>query len=150
MLFRSQARATGATGGAPPPWWGRGAATAPDGTVLRIAFWAGRLADVLGMIRNAAGPAGLDPAISGSGAAGVLHAAVPPDAPPAAVARFVAGLRAALPDGRASAMVLHAPADVAAAVDLWGPVPSARLMRSVKDHFDPEHRMAPGRFAGGI
>jgi glycolate oxidase FAD binding subunit len=155
----AQARATGTSPGAgerprtadaPPPWWGRGAAAAPDGTVLRIAFWAGRLTDVLGAIRDAAVPAGLDPAVSGSGAAGVLHAAVPPDAPPDAVARFVAGLRAALPAGRSSAVVLHAPAGVAAAVDLWGPVPSAGLMLSVKDQFDPEHRMAPGRFAGGI
>jgi glycolate oxidase FAD binding subunit len=134
------------TDSAPPSWWGRGAATAPDATVLRIAFWAGRLAAVLGMMRDAAVPAGLDPAVSGSGAAGVLHAALPPDAPPAAVARFVAGLRAALPAGRSSAVVLHAPAEVAAAVDLWGPLPSAGLMQSVKDQFDPEHRMAPGRF----
>jgi glycolate oxidase FAD binding subunit len=155
----AEARATGISpetgdrfraGDAPPPWWGRGAAAAPDGTVLRIAFWASRLADVLGWIRDAAVPAGLDPAISGSGAAGVLHAAVPPDASPAAVAQFVDGLRAALPAGRASAVVLRAPAEIAAAVDLWGPVPSAGLMRSVKDQFDPEHRMAPGRFAGGI
>jgi glycolate oxidase FAD binding subunit len=145
----TQAGATAADD-APPPWWGRGAAAAPDGTVLRIGFWASRLADVLRWIRDAAVPAGLDPAISGSGAAGVLHAAVPPDAPPAAVAQFVAGLRAALPDGRASAVLLHAPAEVAAGVDVWGPVPSAGLMRSVKDQFDPEHRMAPGRFAGGI
>ena len=135
------------TSDAPPPWWGRGAATAPDGTVLRIAFWASRLADVLGMIRDAAVPAGLDPAVSGSGAAGVLHAAVPPEAPPDAVAQFVTGLRAALPAGRSSAVVLHAPAGVAAAVDLWGPVPSAGLMQSVKDQFDPEHRMFPGRLA---
>jgi glycolate oxidase FAD binding subunit len=155
----AQPRATGTspevaerlrTADAPPPWWGRGAATAPDGTVLRIAFWASRLAGVLGIIRDAAVPAGLDPAVSGSGAAGVLHAAVPPDAPPDAVAQFVTGLRAALPAGRSSAVVLHAPAGVAAAVDLWGPVPSAGLMQSVKDQFDPEHRMAPGRFAGGI
>jgi len=158
-LAGAQARATGVspeagerlrTGAAPPPWWGRGAAAAPDGTVLRIAFWAGRLADVLRAIRDAAVQAGLDPAVSGSGAAGVLHAAVPPDAAPAAVAEFVTGLRAALPAGRSSAVVLHAPAQVAAAVDLWGAVPSAGLMQSVKDQFDPEHRMAPGRFAGGI
>jgi glycolate oxidase FAD binding subunit len=156
---RGQAGATGTrpeagdrlrTDDVPPPWWGGGAAAAPDGTVLRIAFWASRLPDVLRWIRDAAGRAGLDPAISGSGPAGVLHAAVPPDAPPAAMAQFVAGLRAALPDGRASAVVLHAPAEVTAALDVWGPVPSAGLMRSVKDQFDPEHRMAPGRFAGGI
>ena len=54
------------------------------------------------------------------------------------------------PPSRASAVVLHAPAGVRAAVDLWGPVPALGLMRAVKDQFDPEHRMAPGRFAGGI
>jgi glycolate oxidase FAD binding subunit len=36
------------------------------------------------------------------------------------------------------------------AVDVWGPVPSLGLMRAVKDQFDPERRMAPGRFVGGI
>jgi glycolate oxidase FAD binding subunit len=46
--------------------------------------------------------------------------------------------------------VLHAPPQVHAAVDLWGPVPALGLMRAVKDQFDPGHRMAPGRFAGGI
>jgi len=29
-------------------------------------------------------------------------------------------------------------------------VPSLSLMCAVKDQFDPGHRMAPGRFAGGI
>jgi FAD/FMN-containing dehydrogenase len=28
-----------------------------------------------------------------------------------------------------------------------GPVPSLSLIQSVKDEFDPERRMAPGRFA---
>jgi glycolate oxidase FAD binding subunit len=51
---------------------------------------------------------------------------------------------------RGSVVVLHAPAQVRAAVDVWGPVPSLGLMRAVKNQFDPEHRMAPGRFAGGI
>jgi glycolate oxidase FAD binding subunit len=50
----------------------------------------------------------------------------------------------------ASAVVVHAPPPVAALVDLWGPVPGLSLMRAVKDQFDPGHRMAPGRFAGGI
>jgi glycolate oxidase FAD binding subunit len=35
-------------------------------------------------------------------------------------------------------------------VDMWGLPSSVDLMRAVKDQFDPEHRMAPGRFAGGI
>ncbi|GAB1816962.1 FAD-binding oxidoreductase [Herbidospora sp. RD11066] len=34
--------------------------------------------------------------------------------------------------------------------DRWGPVPSLPLMRRVKERFDPERRMSPGRLAGGI
>ncbi len=153
---------------APPDWWGRGAAAAPGGTVIRIAFWAAALAEVLGAIDAAASAAGLDPVVSGSAAAGVIYAAVDENAATAALEQFVTGLRAALggtpaspvpaatlspaggPPSRASAVVLHAPAEVRAAVDLWGPVPALGLMRAVKDQFDPEHRMAPGRFAGGI
>ena len=171
---------------AAPAWWGRGAAAEPDGTVIRIGFWAEALARVLAAVDAAASDAGLDPLVGGSAAAGVIHAAVRQDAPAAAVARFVDGLRAALggssvapaaaaelagttarpgriasaagaspspadaPPAWASAVVLHAPAGVRAAVDLWGPVPALGLMRAVKAQFDPEHRMAPGRFAGGI
>jgi glycolate oxidase FAD binding subunit len=138
----------------PPPWWG---ATGPArGTVLRVAFWAGRLARVLTAIRAAAAPVGLDPSISGSG--GVLHVALPAGAPAAAVARFVPALRAALaglaepgtagPPAQASAVVLHAPPPVRDVVDLFGPVPALPLMRAVKDRFDPEDRLSPGRLAG--
>ena len=57
---------------------------------------------------------------------------------------------AGFPPARGSVVVLNAPPLVRTAVDVWGPVPGAALMRSVKDQFDPGHRMAPGRFAGGI
>jgi len=155
-----------------------------DGTAVRIAFWAGQLTRVLRAIRAAGTQAGLDPVVGGSAAAGVLHAALPADAPATAVAQFVTGLRAALDDDlpasgaeaspgvqaaagapagagaeeagrsatgpRGSVVVLHAPPAVREAVDLWGPVPGVALMRAIKEQFDPEHRMAPGRFAGGI
>jgi glycolate oxidase FAD binding subunit len=203
----------GAAGGpwttsTPPPWWG-GPPGDEAGTVVRVAFWPGRLAAVLAAIRAAADQAGLDPYAGGSGAAGVLHVAVSAAAAPDAAAAFVTGLRAALggeaarngqpasavgpaahggaADGgpahdgpadsrpaesgpaesgpaesgpaesgaaggapRGSAMVVHAPEAVRAVVDMWGPVPALALMRAVKDQFDPGHRMAPGRFAGGI
>jgi glycolate oxidase FAD binding subunit len=146
----------------PPAWWGRGAAAA-DGTVIRIAFWAGELARVLRAVDAAASATGLDPALGGSAAAGVIYVAVDERAAPAAVARFVLDVRAAVsspptaetasasgPPSRGSAVVLHAPAEVRTAVDVWGPVPALGLMRAVKNQFDPEHRMAPGRLAGGI
>ncbi len=80
------------------------------------------------------------------------------DAEADAVSGFVASLRASLqglsarglPPSATSAVVLSAPDAVRQITDLWGPVPSLALMRAVKDQFDPEHRMAPGRFAGGI
>jgi glycolate oxidase FAD binding subunit len=144
----------------PPAWWRGGAVAAADGTLIRIAFWAAELARVLGAADAAAAAAGIDPAVGGSAAAGVLYAAVAGGAPASAVARFVTDLRAAVgseggplaggPPQRGSAVVLHAPAEVRAAVDLWGPVPGLGLMRAIKDQFDPRHMMAPGRFAGGI
>jgi glycolate oxidase FAD binding subunit len=157
----------------PPSWWGRGAAAAAGGTLIRIAFWATDLAHVLGAVDAAAAAAGLDPLLGGSAAAGVIYAAVGEHAAPSAVARLVLELRAAVgaaapagqagsrggspppsaadgPPARGSVVVLRAPAGVRDAVDVWGPVPGVSLMRAVKEQFDPEHRMAPGRFAGGI
>jgi glycolate oxidase FAD binding subunit len=135
------------------------ATTPAQGTQVRIAFWAGQLSSVLGTIRAAAAEQGLDPAVGGS-AAGVLHVSLERESPAADVVQFVTALRAGLdrlsgpaegvPPSVASAVVLSAPADVRDAVEMWGPVPSLDLMRRIKDQFDPEHRMAPGRFAGGI
>jgi glycolate dehydrogenase FAD-binding subunit len=136
-----------------------------QGTLVRLAFWASALPRILALADAAASAAGLDPAVGGSAAAGVIYAAVGPDADPAAVATFVAGLRAAVARGEgdarpapaadtppvlASAVVVHAPPAVRERGDLWGPVPSLSLMAAVKDQFDPGHRMAPGRFVGGL
>ena len=126
-------------------------------TLLRVSFWAGRLADVLGALRAAAESAGLDPAISGS-ARGALEVVVGGEAAADAVAGFVAALRTSLGalsagsvlPATASAVVVQAPPAVREAVDMWGPVQSLELMRAVKNQFDPEHRMAPGRLPGGI
>ena len=44
-----------------------------------------------------------------------------------------------------------APAPIRERVDVWGPPPpSLALIRSVKDRLDPQARLAPGRFVGGI
>ncbi len=161
-LHGSPDDAAGADGGAAagafrvlqPSSGGRGS----PGTLLRVAFWTGQLAQVLAVIREAAGQHGLDPGISGSAGAGVLDVAVAEIADPSAVAEFVAALRAGLKalsagsllPATASAVVVHAPSAVRAAVDMWGPVQSLELMRAVKDQFDPQRRMAPGRLPGGI
>ena len=49
-----------------------------------------------------------------------------------------------------SVVLLEAPEHLKDGVDVWGPVGALGLMRSVKHQFDPERRLAPGRFVGGI
>jgi glycolate dehydrogenase FAD-binding subunit len=153
-----------------PGWWGN--TGPPDGqngagTLIRVGFWAAALPAVLAAIDGAAAAGGLDPLVAGSAASGVIYVALGAGAHPAAVAAFIAALREAIargaadarpasapvPDGPpvlASAVVVHAPPAVRELADMWGPVPGLPLMRAVKDQFDPGHRMAPGRFAGGI
>jgi glycolate oxidase FAD binding subunit len=131
---------------------------ADKGTLVRVAFWVGQLARVLTTIRTAGVANEVEPAITGSAGAGILDVTLDAGSDDAAVARFVAELRAGLTalgaDGVlpsvASAVVLYAPDEVRKLTDAWGPASSLGLMRSIKDQFDPEHRMAPGRFAGGI
>ena len=140
-----------------PPAGGRELAS--DGrTAIRVAFWVGQLMNVLKAIRTAAVANELDPAIEGSAGAGVLNVEIRAAQAADAVARFVTELRAGLAGlgagsvvpSTANAIVLYAPQEVRDAVDVWGPVPSLRLMQAVKDQFDPQRRMAPGRFPGGI
>lgn len=88
--------------------------------------------------------------LRGSAGAGVLYGAIPPGPGPEAAAAAVAYLRAVAVRSGGALVVLDAPASVKAAVDLWGPVPALALMRRVKDQFDPDRRLSPGRFVGGI
>jgi len=146
---------------------GQAEGPAAAGTLIRVAFWAAALPAVLAVIDGAAEASGLDPLVAGSAAAGVIYVGLGAGDGPAAVAAFVSALRDAITRGDAdarpatapvpdsppvlaSAVVVHAPPPVRELVDMWGPVPGLPLMRAVKDQFDPGHRLAPGRFAGGI
>jgi glycolate oxidase FAD binding subunit len=152
---------SGAEEGGPPEGWGAfpwagglGAtalkATALKATALKATFALSGLARVLATARSAAADAGVPLALRGSGGAGVLYGALPADAAPAAVAGVVGRLRGECTALGGATVVLDAPAEVKAAVDTWGPVPALDLMRRVKEQFDPERRLAPGRFVGGI
>jgi glycolate oxidase FAD binding subunit len=132
-----------------PEWWG----LAPWGAgevAMRLTHEIAGLPMLVNALDEVARERGLQAAVRGSAGVGLLHAALPGDADPAAVAATVQALR-----GRAGAwggdvVVLDAPPAAKSAVDLWGPVRGLDLMCRVKDQFDPEHRLAPGRFVGGI
>jgi len=66
-------------------------------------------------------------------------------------AAVVTAARAALVAEGGSLVVEAAPAELRSTVDPWGPLPSAfAIMRRLKQRFDPEHRLNPGRFVGGL
>jgi glycolate oxidase FAD binding subunit len=69
---------------------------------------------------------------------------------PAAVAA-IGSARAALVAEGGSLVVDAAPAELHGAIDPWGPAPSAfAVMQRLKQRFDPERRLNPGRFVGGL
>ena len=130
--------------------------------MIRVSFWVSALGSVLDALAAAGASAGVRPAVTGQAGAGALYACLAPSAPSAPSAprgpatgdeadvRFVTELRERLSGAtgsagpRGSVAVLAAPPTVlAAARDAT--VSGSALMRAVKDQFDPDHRMFPGR-----
>lgn len=140
----------GAVSDTAPDWFGR-FPCGPNDTALKICVPPAALPVMCDAVAAAEADHGLAVALRGS-AAGVLYAGVPAEAQASRVAGFIAALRLALAGCGGHLVVVHAPAQVRESVDMWGPVqPNAlQLMRRVKDRFDPERRLSPGRFAGGI
>ncbi|KNX37474.1 FAD-binding oxidoreductase [Luteipulveratus halotolerans] len=85
--------------------------------------------------------------VRGSVGVGVLYASTGEAARASAA---VGTLRTLTGRSGGAAVVLDAPTDVRDVVDMWGPVQGLDLMRRVKHEFDPDNRLAPGRFVGGI
>ena len=66
------------------------------------------------------------------------------------VAGTLGELRAAAASYDGTAVIVDAPEHIKRTVDVWGPVQGLALMRRIKDQFDPDHRLNPGRFVDGI
>ncbi|WP_446215006.1 FAD-binding oxidoreductase [Micromonospora sp. IBHARD004] len=132
-----------------PDGWGRYPWRGGD-TGLKLTAALSGVPGLLADARAAADRHGLPLALRGSAGVGVLHAGVPGTADPERVAGLVDALRTATAAVAGHAVVLTAPPPVQDRVDLWGPVDGLTLMRRVKQRFDPDARLAPGRFVGGI
>ncbi|MFR9729563.1 FAD-binding oxidoreductase [Saccharopolyspora sp. MS10] len=127
-----------------PAWWGQAPAT---GTRLRLGTEPAALSGLLDTADRAARDTGLPLALRGSAGLGVLHAFLPEHAEPGAVRDLVTALRA----HPGYTAVERAEPAVHGLLDPQGPRPAVlhALHRQIKDRFDPEHRLAPGRLAGG-
>ncbi|MEP6816637.1 MAG: FAD-binding oxidoreductase [Marmoricola sp.] len=113
-------------------------------TALKLTFALSGLADVLTATTE------VGATLRGSAGAGVVYAALPSDTSFVAVRGALDRLRRTCTGHGGSTVVVDAPANVKGGLDVWGPVPALDLMRRVKDQFDPDHRLSPGRYVGGI
>jgi glycolate oxidase FAD binding subunit len=138
-----------AAAGTAPSWWGTEPFGAAD-VALKLTHEIAGLPHLLAAVDDCAAAAGLAVGVRGSAGVGTLLAGVRSRPDPRAVARLVEGLRARAASYGGAVVVQDAPADVKAAVDVWGPVEALELMRAVKSRFDPQRRLSPGRFVGGI
>lgn len=135
-------------------FWARYDAGLPaEGPVwLGVTTLASRLAEVLAEVETAASAvSGSRVALTGAAPLGLLRLVLA-SADPAAVRALVERLRERVaPDG-GGVTIRRAPREVRAAVDPWGPIEPAAfaLMRAIKDEFDPERVLNPGRFVGGL
>jgi glycolate dehydrogenase FAD-binding subunit len=125
---------------------------------LKVTFPPAELAEVLADLTGAA-PRWSGGAISAHAATGVLWVAsaaregdLPADSPPFEWAvRAINEARERLAARGGSLVLVKAPPELKRAVDVWGPPGDAvGLMRRVKERFDPDRHLSPGRFVGGI
>jgi glycolate oxidase FAD binding subunit len=128
-----------------------------DGTgmVLKAGVLLGKVVDAMTQGETVAAKRGLSVAVVSEAGTGVVRyylraeGAGPDRFGP--LAEAVAPLRAFATDAKGSLVVLHAPPEVKASVDVWGPVGDAfAVMRGLKEQFDPGRVLNPGRFVGGL
>jgi glycolate oxidase FAD binding subunit len=119
-------------------------------TVLRVSTLASRLAATLTEARVALADA-RDVVVTGGAALGVLRVAIG-QGEPARLAGAIERLRGFVATDGGTVVVERGATALRAAVDPWGPVPPATLaiMRGLKQQFDPQRTLNPGRFVGGI
>ena len=130
---------------------------APAAAIFRIGVLPTAMAGLLGELNAVASAGGVD-LISLTRASGIVYAAIlPKEGEPAAIAPFTNAVQDVFrvcgkSEINASAMLEWCPPEVkSAAGGVWGPPrPDFGLMRRVKNSFDPNGVLSPGRFAGGI
>jgi glycolate oxidase FAD binding subunit len=132
-----------------PAWWGS-EPESESGVLLKVTHEIAHLRELLDALDGAAAQADLTATLRGSPAVGTALVGLGHDATAASVGDLVARLRERSATFGGTVVVLEAPDEVRGAVDVWGPVSALELMRAVKQQFDPERRLAPGRFVGGI
>jgi glycolate oxidase FAD binding subunit len=130
----------------PPPGWGG----LPGNVTLKLTCVLSAVPTLVERASSLARDQGVTARIAGSAGAGVLYMGFGDEVDADSCAALLAGLREVCAGLGGHAIVLRGPAALKSSLDVWGPVPGVELMRRVKERFDPDRRLAPGRFVGGI
>ena len=138
----------GSSVGGSPEWFG--SYPFVDGDIgLKITTTLSGVGPLLSVAHGLGARHGLPVKVRGS-ASGVFYAAIPGHIDPSDAAHLVEEIRALATTYDGGVVVLTAPHEARRALDVWGPVAGLDLMRRLKDQLDPDHRLSPGRFVGGI
>jgi len=132
-----------------PDWWGAEPLVGGE-VLLKVTHEIAGLAHLLTAMDHACAATGLTAHLRGSVAVGAVTVGLAGAGDAHALARCVESLRMRAPSFGGTVVVLEAPGDGKADLDVWGPVGGLELMHAVKRQFDPGRRLAPGRFVGGI
>ena len=125
------------------PWQG-------DDVGLKLTHLPTALPTILGSIVELAHTRGIEPHVAGHAGTGVTFVGLS-GGDAGSIGELLGELRAHVARAEGSVVVLQAPLDIKDSIDVWGPIGDALpLMRRVKERFDPEGILNPGRFVGGI
>jgi len=130
----------------PPAGWGR----LPGQVTLKLTCVLSGVPTVVGRASALARELGVAASIAGSAGSGVLYMGLEGEVGAELCTALLGGLRGICGSFGGHVILLRAPAAFKSCLDVWGPVPGIEMMQRVKERFDPDHRLAPGRFAGGI
>lgn len=130
-----------------PSWWAR-RAQAP--VTIRASVSPALVPELVGQIARLEDTIGHPIQLRGS-AMGVFDLGIGDlDSDPTIATRVVLEHLRSWSQKQLSATVLCAPASVWGDVDAWGEIPGFGLMRTIKDQFDPDGLLSPGRGIGGL
>ncbi len=132
---------------------GQGAPQNVTTMVLKASVLLAKVADAMWQGESIAAKQGLRVAVISEAGTGIVRYYCQAEGadPFTRLAGAVAPLRAFATEARGSLVVLQAPPQVKAAVDVWGSVGDGfPLMRGLKEQFDPDRILNPGRFVGGL